>query len=252
MLPGWLYYWPKQIWGFVLFSLGRKNIHSHVHVYICLHACPDRGDEREGSDVNTKTVPQTVRGEVSFYFHPPMDSTWLYYACSVASVPRHRRLMDQDWSVPCILREVPWPRVWGLHWCIPLAWSVSNVLTFCAYLSVQQSCAGPSLQTTLWVTLLVRVAWYFERDPGTFYGMVCEVAPVAKRRTWKWEVTFLSLQREGTRFWVISPTPRFRYFIYILKSDRSKLPEFLEEKSAVCFLPSPCLCGGVSVPPLPL
>lgn len=35
-----------------------------------------------------------------------------------------------------------------------------------------------------------------------------------------------------------------RYLTYIgLKSERSRLPEFLEEKSAVCFLPSPCFCG---------
>lgn len=39
------------------------------------------------------------------------------------------------------------------------------------------------------------------------------------------------------------PTQIVRCLIYTLKSDRTSLPEVLEEKSAVCFLPRPCLCG---------
>lgn len=46
-------------------------------------------------------------------------------------------------------------------------------------------------------------------------------------------------------FCIITSVQIFGCIVCILKNYRIKLPEFLEEKSAVCFLPRPCLCATI-------
>lgn len=173
--------------------------------------------------------------------------TWLYYACRVPSASHHGRLTGQDWSVPWSPRWVPWPTVWSHTGAqCSMRFQACTLL----YRSQPLHDLAPdhrqrSALYCLWVSLsILSMTW------GQSTGKRVWCTPVAKSCSTQstWNVTFLSLQREGTRFWVISPTQIFSYIICILKSDRSRLPECLEEKSAACFLPSPCLCDWMTAP----